>query len=175
MASYAESARQQEATSPRAVMRPEDDDIDAAEAEDARMPDARQYQGQTLRYPGATCDSQRPPTPLPVLRETCTLQVTCRATGQIVWDRMKCLAGSASGTARCIHTKETRIKPVLCQDSIMTLQVPTLRCRSHDRSFTVTNDPKLWAHVERMQQAGEVFIHPHIVVLSQKVRLTMKA
>jgi hypothetical protein len=174
--SYAETARQQDATSPPAAMQPEDDDIGAAEQEDAgmwsvTMPDAHQSQ----RHPGATCDSQRPQTPLPALQETCTLQVICRASGQIVWSKMKCLVGLENGTACCIHTKEMRTKPVLCEDSLMALQVPTLRCRSHDRSFTVTHDPKVWAHVERMEQAGEVFVHPHIVVLSQQVRLTMKA
>jgi hypothetical protein len=156
------------------------DDAEADFFEDAdmcsvTMPNSRQYHGQSQRHPEATCDAQRPQTPLLALRETCTLQVICRASGQIVWSKMKCAMGLENGTACCIQTKEMRTKQVLCEDSVMTLQVPTLRCRSHGGSFTVTHDPKLWAHVERMQQAGEVFIHPHIVVLSQQVRLTMKA
>jgi hypothetical protein len=166
-------------------MQPEDIFLDALQGNSSgnssglvSEPDVHQYAGQhdqPQQHPTATCDSQRPQTPLPSLREIHTLQVICRSTGKIVWSKMKCLVGLENGTDCCIQMKETKTKQILCEDSIMTLQVPKLRCMEHDRVFTVTQDPKLWAHVERMQQAGEVFIHPHIVVLSQKVRLTMRA
>lgn len=112
---------------------------------------------------------------VPPLQERQRLKLICRSTRKENWKLMRCCVGLQDGTECCILRKTTKSKPVLCEDKVISLDVPQLKCSNHAKTFTVTGEPKSWAHVEQLQEAGEVFVHPHIVVLSQKVLLTMKA
>jgi hypothetical protein len=96
------------------------------------------------------------------------------------WRKLRC--PSEDGTPCCItvHAKQHRRVHGYTDVTIVTL--PRLRCTAHHSNagrkspctFSLT-DAKAWKQVEELQRNGEVVISPRIVVISEKLIITMDA
>lgn len=127
------------------------------------------------QHAASTVEQPRPIQPLHPLNHHVDLQITSRTDGNSVWGQMKCPQGLAHESECNICKRGTTTVEVLGARNVMLLSSQMLECKIHGRRFTLAASPELWAQVERMEHAGEVYVHPHLVVLSARVRVTMEA
>jgi hypothetical protein len=96
------------------------------------------------------------------------------------WSKLKC--PSADGAPCCITVHEKKQRRVHGYTEVMLVTMPRLRCTVHYSNptrgtpctFRLT-DAQVWRQVEDMQRTGEVIVSPRIVVISEKLIMTMDA
>jgi hypothetical protein len=89
------------------------------------------------------------------------------------WARLSC-PGCKSVSQCCLHADSWSSILVLDSAKVLAMQVPNLRCKSHPKRapFSVL---EIWHQVVQACDKQEVFVHPDIVVLSDKLVLTGQA
>jgi hypothetical protein len=96
------------------------------------------------------------------------------------WSKLKC--PSSDGAPCCITVHQKQLRKVHGYTEVMLLTMPRLRCTVHYSNptrgtpctFRLT-DAQVWRQVEDMQRKGDVIVSPRIVVISEKLILTMEA
>jgi hypothetical protein len=112
-----------------------------------------------------------------VHREVLTL--TCPVTlATKCWSKLKCTAADGAPCHIVVHARHER--RVHGYADMMLVNIPRLRCKVHYSNaarrtpctFLLT-DAQVWRQVEDMQRKKEVVVSPRLVVISEKLIVTM--